>query len=306
MHCLVYGAGAVGLYTAAALARGGVPVTLKARSASADPLTLVRGERHEEVGDVRIVDDLAGHGPFDWAIVATKAWQVTDAAREIVPVLRPGPGRILTVQNGVDAPEHVRGVAGTAATLAGTVVVIARRLAPSAVELVGADASITLGYLDHRDVDEGAAVVLEGLAAAGISASWTARVDVALWKKLALVASYGGVGALSGATVGETRAVPEARALVERAVQEVLAVARAHEVPLTDDDLADVLAVYDGFAPETTASMQRDLAEGRPSELADQNGAVVAHGRLLGVDTPVHETIFASQLPRERSARGTA
>jgi 2-dehydropantoate 2-reductase len=64
-----------------------------------------------------------------------------------------------------------------------------------------------------------------------------------------------------------------------------------------------MMKVYAGFAPETTASMQRDLAEGRPSELHYQSGAVVRFGRASGVATPIHQVIYASQLPSEGLAR---
>ncbi|MEV8165599.1 ketopantoate reductase C-terminal domain-containing protein [Rothia kristinae] len=104
-----------------------------------------------------------------------------------------------------------------------------------------------------------------------------ADVQRALWKKLALIASYGGVGAVTGLTVGQTRADEGTRSLVWEAIEEVRTVARAHGVEFTEEDAAEVFAVYaDGFAAGTTSSMQRDLAAGRPSELEDQTGTVVA------------------------------
>jgi 2-dehydropantoate 2-reductase len=53
-----------------------------------------------------------------------------------------------------------------------------------------------------------------------------------------------------------------------------------------------------------SASMHRDLVEGRPSELHEQTGAVVRLGRRAGVACPVHDFLFASLLPQERRARG--
>jgi 2-dehydropantoate 2-reductase len=50
--------------------------------------------------------------------------------------------------------------------------------------------------------------------------------------------------------------------------------------------------------------MQQDIAEGRPSELDSQNGAVVRLGREKGVPTPINEGIQAALLPLERRARG--
>lgn len=64
------------------------------------------------------------------------------------------------------------------------------------------------------------------------------------------------------------------------------------------------IAFIDNLQPAATASMQRDIMEGRPSELESQNGAVVRLGRETGVPTPVHAFIYRSLLPSELRARG--
>jgi len=58
------------------------------------------------------------------------------------------------------------------------------------------------------------------------------------------------------------------------------------------------------MAPGVMASMQRDIIEGRPSELEAQSGALARMGRESGVPTPVHDFIYASLLPQEQRARG--
>jgi 2-dehydropantoate 2-reductase len=49
--------------------------------------------------------------------------------------------------------------------------------------------------------------------------------------------------------------------------------------------------------------MQRDILNGRPSELEAQNGAVVRLGAEVGVPTPTHAFIYHSLLPQESAAR---
>lgn len=306
---LVYGAGGIGLYFAARIHATGTPVVLKARpeavrASQADPIRVRRGEDTTEVGGVEVVDSIEGR-EFDAAVIATKAWQVRDAAREIAPTLVGG-APVLTTQNGVDAPAHASHHIPSAQVLAGAVVVIAKRIDTLSVEVVGPEASVTIGSLHDPTPTSVAASLLEVLRAAGVDANWADDVRTALWKKLALIASYGGVGALADATVGQTRSIPQARDLVEKAAREVLAVGNGAGARLTEDDLSDVLDIYERhFSPETTASLQRDIREGRPSELHDQSGAVVVHAAKLGIAAPVHETIFAALLPRETAARAT-
>jgi 2-dehydropantoate 2-reductase len=64
------------------------------------------------------------------------------------------------------------------------------------------------------------------------------------------------------------------------------------------------MAFVDTLPAAGTASLQRDIAEGKPSELESWSGAVVRLGREVGVPTPVHETIYQALLPSELRARG--
>lgn len=308
MNILVYGAGGIGLYLSARLSLAGHSVTLKGRSTTVEafndaPLTLVHERERVIAPEVTVVERLDRTPGFDLAIIATKAWQVAEAAAEICHVLTED-GRVLTTQNGVDAPPRSAAHIPAAQVLAGTILVVAQRLDARTVELVGAQARMTVGSLERTHTEDQDRAVLAALQHSNITATWTPNPRSALWKKLALIASYGGVGALSGATVGQTRSVPETADLVKGAMREVIAVGNAEGAELGESDLSDIVAMYqNGFHPETTASMQRDLAEGRPSELGDQNGAVVAHAASAGIPVPLHQTIYASQLPRELAAR---
>jgi 2-dehydropantoate 2-reductase len=100
------------------------------------------------------------------------------------------------------------------------------------------------------------------------------------------------------------RGIPETRALLEAAMEEIVAVAQAQSINLSSESIAKTMAFIDGMQEDVRASMQRDILEGRPSELASQNGAVIRLGRLAHVPTPVNEFLFASLLPQELRARG--
>ena len=84
----------------------------------------------------------------------------------------------------------------------------------------------------------------------------------------------------------------------------MIALADAQGVTLAPDALELTMKRYDGLAPESTASMQRDVMEGRPSELEAQVGAVVRMSAELNVATPIHNVFYAALLPQERKARG--
>jgi len=92
--------------------------------------------------------------------------------------------------------------------------------------------------------------------------------------------------------------------MLEQAIAEMLAVARARGIALSEESIPRTMALVDNLPLDGTASMQRDVIAGRPSELESQNGAVVRLGQQVGVATPLHAFIYYSLLPLELRARG--
>jgi 2-dehydropantoate 2-reductase len=148
---------------------------------------------------------------------------------------------------------------------------------------------------------------LERLAAAlrkgGIEVVVADDVEAALWEKFLFIDPFGSVGAVTRMPLGAFRSIPESRALLASALEEVAALALARGAHIQRDAVARTLAKLDELPEEATASMQRDVAAGRPSELLDQTGAVVRLGEASRVPTPVHRFLLAALLPQERRAR---
>jgi 2-dehydropantoate 2-reductase len=110
-----------------------------------------------------------------------------------------------------------------------------------------------------------------------------------LWTKLLFIASFSGITSVTRAPAGPVMACAESRLLLERAMREVEAVARAKGLHLDDDVVEKTMDFCDKMTPDTTSSMQRDVAAGRRLEYDAINGAVVRAGRETGLPTPVHE-----------------
>jgi 2-dehydropantoate 2-reductase len=113
------------------------------------------------------------------------------------------------------------------------------------------------------------------------------------------------IGALTRVPIGAWRSIPETREVAVRALREMVAIATARGVKLGDDAVERTLQRYDAMAPESTSSLQRDLMEGKPSELDAQVGSIVRMGREAGVPTPVCESLYALLVPQERKVRGS-
>ncbi len=306
MRIAVFGAGGVGGYFGGRLAQAGESVVFIARG---EHLRVMRedGLRVDSVaGDFLVspceaTDDPGAVGEVDAVLVGVKAWQVPAAARAIRPLVGPET-TVLPLQNGVEAPRQLAEALGRARVLGGLCKIIAEKVGPGHIRHSGAEPYLALGELDNRP-SERVEELRRAFERAGVRGEVPADIRIALWEKFLLIAAISGVGAVTRASLGPLLAVPESRRLLERAMEEIRAVARAFGVDVPGDAVARTMAFFESLPPEGTASMQRDVMAGRPSELESQNGAVVRLGREVGVATPVHDFLYASLLPQERRAR---
>jgi 2-dehydropantoate 2-reductase len=308
VRIVVFGAGGVGGYIGARLAEAGEDVALVARG---EHLAAIRrdGLRLRSIaGDVVIdpieaTDDPAELGATDAVLVATKTWQLEDAAASMPPLVG-ADTTVLPVLNGVEAADVLAGRLGRERIVGGLCGMISYVAGPGEIHHVGAEPWVTLGELDGS-VTKRVETIVEALGRCrGLRTEIAEDIRVALWEKFMFITATGGVGAVTRAPMGVFRAVPETRAMLEDAMREVVSVARAHGVALDPETVRRRMAFIDGLEPHGTTSMQRDIMDGKRSELEAWNGAVVRLGRETGVDTPVHRAIYASLLPHERRAQG--
>jgi 2-dehydropantoate 2-reductase len=157
--------------------------------------------------------------------------------------------------------------------------------------------------MDNRR-SERAEQLRQSFEKAGVKVDIPADIHKALWEKFLLVTSFGGVGAVSRAPIGVIRSIPETRLLLELCMQEASAVAQAHRILLNDSVVADTMKFIDSLAANATTSLQRDIADGKPSEIDFWNGSVVRQGQAVSVPTLVNQFIYNSVLPQELRARG--
>jgi 2-dehydropantoate 2-reductase len=307
MKIAFIGIGALGGYFGGRLAKAGNDVIFIARGAMLEALRKNGLRVESPLGDlalpqVHAAGDPASVGQVDAVFVTTKAWQVPEAAQQIRSMV--GPETVVVpLQNGVEAYDQLAAVLGAKHVLGGMCHIIAMVEAPGVVRHMGMTPLITIGEWNNARTPRLARLV-ECLAAAGLEARVPESIQVALWEKFEFIASFGGVGGVTRAPIGVMRSVPETRSLLERALREIVGLAHACGVPVPDESVARTLTFVDSLPADGTASMQRDLISGRPSELEAQSGAVVRLGRARNFPTPTHEFIYDALLPGELRARG--
>jgi 2-dehydropantoate 2-reductase len=306
MRIGIFGAGGAGGYFGAQLARAGEEVIFIARG---DHLQTIRkrGLRVETSrGEIVIQpaqadDDAAKVGVVDAVILGVKAWQVADAARAMQPMI--GPKTVVVpLQNGVEAASQLTAVLGAEHVLGGLCGTMSLIVGPGHIRSIGEMHFIKFGELDKRP-SERTEQLRQTFERAGVKVEVPSDIHVALWEKFLFVVSFGGVGAVTRAPIGVIRTLSETRRLLEECMCEIFAVGRARQIALSDGIVEKSMAFLDSLAPSGTTSLQRDIADGKPSELEAWNGAVVRLSREVSLATPLNEFIYHSLLPLELRAR---
>lgn len=295
MHIAIMGAGAVGCYYGALLARAGHTVTLIGRPAlvaqvRAAGLRLQTAEIDTTVA-VRADTDPAGLADADLVLFCVKSSDTETAGRAMAPHLKPG-AVILSLQNGVDNSDRLAAVLDR--PVIPVVVYVATDMAgPGHVRHHGRGDLI----LGPAPASAEAAALLRG---AGIPATVSDGLIAALWEKLITNCAYNALSAVPQLPYGALLATDNVAAVMTDLVREGMTVARALGIPLKDDLLERVLGLARGM-PGQYSSTAQDLARGKPSEIDHLNGHIVRQGAALGIPTPVNRTLHVLVKLMERN-----
>ena len=293
MRFIVIGAGGVGAYFGGELARAGHDVTMFARGAHLDALRrkglTVRSPDGEFVVPVGATDAVADLPPADVALVAVKSYSLADVAPVVRAVAERG-ADVVPLLNGVTAADELIAAGVPRERMLGGIArVSAARTEPGVVQRMSAFRSIVLGELAGGSSDRAAAIA-RAIESAGLEARASDNMPVELWQKFVFITAVAAVCGLARASIGPVRDAPGGPRLIERAVNEVVAVARARGVGLPDDEGPRIAAFIGTLPPAMKPSFLLDVESGGRTELDTLSGAVSRLAADVGIATPVHDT----------------
>ena len=282
------GAGAVGCYYGAMLARAGHEVVLIGRAAHVEAIRR-DGLRLEAHGRDVWLPLAASTEPSAAAgarlvLFCVKSTDTEAAAHQLRAHLAPE-ALLLTLQNGVDNAQRLRAVLPGQAVAAAVVYVATEMAGPGHVRHHGRG---ELVIEPSRD----SAAVRELLVAAGVPTEISDNVQGALWAKLILNCVYNAMSAITRLPYGLLVQGAGVEAVMRDIVAECLAVARADGVVVSGDTDEAVRRIAQTM-PAQYSSTAQDVMRGKPSEIDHLNGLVVRRGEALGVPTPVNRVLHA-------------
>jgi 2-dehydropantoate 2-reductase len=300
----VMGTGAIGGYIGARLSSVGGDVTFVARG----PHLVAIRERGLRIlsplGDVHVdpaaaTDDPSEVGEVDIVLLGTKLFDVETAAPAISPMLGSG-ALVVCLQNGVDAPEIVGRLYGRERVVGGVVMINGELTAPGTIRHNALN-RLTLGLLDGR-----ASPRVEQLVAlanaAGIETVLSEDIRFDIWRKYLLLAPMGALSAMTRVPLARIRDETETWRLAEEGMREVVAVANAQGVGLTEEDVQRTLAFVRTMPPTWRASLAVDLEQGRRLEIDWLSGTVCRLGQVAGISTPFHRVALGALKPHAAGA----
>jgi len=294
MRIVVIGAGGVGACFGGELARAGHDVTMFARGAHLDALrrrgVTVRTPQGEFTAPVAATNAVAELPSADLAVIAVKSYSLAD----IIPIARAVADRgadVLPLLNGVTAADElIGGGVPRHKVLGGLASVSAVRTDPGVVERRSGFQSMVVGELTGG-LSGRASAIAQMFADARIDARASGSMEIELWQKFVFITAMAAVCGLARASIGPVRDAPGGRRLIERAVTEVVDVARARGVALPDDEGPRTCAYIDTLPATMKPSFLLDVEAGGPTELETLSGAVARFAADAGIDCPVHETV---------------
>ena len=310
---VVVGAGAVGSFFGALLARAGHRVTLIARAAHVQAIQ-DRGLQLHMGGQVHTVPmtattELGAVADADLVLFCVKSTNTDTVARQMAPLL-PAHALVLSLQNGVDNAETLaRHLPHNVVVPA--VVYVATAMPEAGVVKHFGRGDLVIGPLHGASLANTALqqqlhAVADLFASAQVPVRIAPDVMAALWMKLVVNCAYNAISGLSQQPYGPMAALPAIHTLMQAVVQEVVAVAQAAGQPLQMDA---ALAAMDHIAvamPGQLSSTAQDMARSKPSEIDHLNGFIARRGAELGVATPVNQTLHALVKLVEAGRSGTA
>ncbi len=306
MHIVIIGVGGVGGYFAARLIEANNQVTLVARgkhyrAIQKEGLKLISIKGDVHVHPYAIVNDIDQIQTPDLVIIATKGDGIPMICKQLQNKIT-ATTSILPLLNGATQVDRVAMHLDRRQIIGGLCKMISKIKVPGTIEHISLDPEIVFGEL-YNQKTERIIQIKKIFDTAGIKNTIAKDIQIAIWTKFLFISTISALGGLTRVPIGVLRSDTALRSMMINIAEEIIAVANATGIKLPEDSLETILKAIEKQAYETTTSLQRDIMQGKPSELAYQQGEIVALGKRYKVPTPVNTFVYDCLLPMENQAR---
>ncbi len=287
----ILGAGAMGACFASKFFDGGFSTTLIARGERHDRLEreglVVNGKPYA----IPVVHPDQAESLADLIIVAVKHHHLAKAVPDLANLVG-SETTVISVMNGLDSEETIGAAYGMDKVLYAVSVAIDAVREGNRVTFTRPGTLYFGEATNTTEPSQRVQRVQESLDRAGIP--WETPPDMIrmLWWKFMVNVGTNQASAVMRAPYGVFQTSPQAQALMEALMREVVALAGPAGVNLEEQDIRDWYTFLNMLSPQGKTSMLQDVEARRKTEVELFSGKVVELGELYGIPTPVNETVL--------------
>jgi 2-dehydropantoate 2-reductase len=293
---LVVGAGAVGGYYAALIARRFQDdVLLLARRESFQAIrtsgVTLKGESGEERIPVQVTDDPSTVSNREYVVQTVKMYDLDSSLSQLHEILEAAKATF-GLQNGIDKESMIEKHSGQKPLLA-TTYVSSEKVSPGVISYTPHTPRVYIGESD----DEKSTRVLEIqkiLNDSGIECLVPQDIKLEVWSKFVYACSILGVCAAARCDLGIATGYEPTRRLLIGAIEEGFRVAAAHGVAIPDKRKTKYLASFARTDDNSRPSMLVDVLRGRKTEVEYINGALARKAAEKGLMAPINDFLYST------------
>ena len=255
---------------------------------------------NNEVFSPKVYSDPSQGIHIDLLILAAKTYSMDSVVKDIRPLIDRDT-ILLPIENGITTSTMLEGEFPENRVFYGVVLrTDAHRMSRRVYYRTLGEMQI--GYADNRDPKPEVIEAYERLRALGINVKVYEDMRRAKWRKWMLNTGASQTAVEVQAECGFFGQVEEVRSLMKMLMDEILELAWAEGVNLTEEDRDDIIEILVNFPPDKKMSMLQDYEAGRPIEIDEYAGEVVRLGKKHGIPTPANEILYLAITARQKIA----
>jgi len=239
-------------------------------------------------------DNASEAGIADLIICCVKSYHLESVIEELKPCIGKETA-VLPLLNGVDAAERLQKLVPGTGVWNGCVYIVSKLSAAGMIEQKGTVNALHFGA-ENGDTEK-LKYVLQLFLSAGINAELHTNITRVTWQKFVFISTIGTLTSYLNTSIGEILNNGQHKKLLIALLTEITGVAKAKQIGLPEDIIESTLKRLESMPPETTSSMQLDVAAGKQTEAETLTGYVIRRGKELNVPTPTYKLVAERLTP---------
>ena len=246
----------------------------------------------------QIYSDASQDINLDLLIIAVKSYSLESVIEDIRPLIRKGT-IILPLLNGITATDRLKECFPDNRILYGVMIRTDAHRTGHKVYFI-TPGEVQLGYAYNNPIAPEIQEVRDCLVYAGINANIYEDMKRIQWRKWMLNTGGGQAAVEIGVECGYFEQVDEIVEIIRLCMDEILALAKAEGVNLTEQDRDEIIEFLVGYPAHKKMSMLQDVEAGRPIEIEEYAGTVIRLGEKHGIPTPANRFIYLSIIAKKK------